>query len=274
MAIGELRLEVGEATLYAARYGAQGEAVILLHGLGETGATWDEVVPRLSESLRVIVPDLRGCGASTHDDVPYTLDRAARDVLAVARAAGAPRFCVVGHSLGGVIAQELLTRHGDHVDAAVLVSTSSRVGRRATDMWLRVAAIVEARGVATSFDAHARAFSDDFATRRPDVVDVHARRAASCDAGIYTAQARAAAAYDYSEALEDVRQPVLVLQGLADRLTSPGGSVLLERDLPNASLEMMDGVGHNLHVEEPERFVTLVTDFLERSRQWGANPRR
>jgi pimeloyl-ACP methyl ester carboxylesterase len=48
-------------------------------------------------------------------------------------------------------------------------------------------------------------------------------------------------------------------------MTSPGGSVLLSRALPHAELEMIEGVGHNLHVEMGERFIAAVLDFLERN---------
>jgi len=110
----------------------------------------------------------------------------------------------------------------------------------------------------------ARAFSETFAAEHPELVADQGRVSASTDAKVYAAQARAASSYDYSEALAAVENPVLVMQGLADRMTSPGGSVLLSRALPHGELELIEGVGHNLHVEMGERFVTAVLDFLAR----------
>jgi len=97
-----------------------------------------------------------------------------------------------------------------------------------------------------------------------ELVEEHGRISASTDATVYSAQARAASSYDYSVALAAVENPVLVLQGLADRMTSPGGSVLLSRAIPGSELRMIEGVGHNLHIEMGERFVELVVEFLTR----------
>jgi pimeloyl-ACP methyl ester carboxylesterase len=61
-----------------------------------------------------------------------------------------------------------------------------------------------------------------------------------------------------------VENPVLVVQGQEDRLTSPGGSVLLSRALPNATLMLEPHVGHNAHLELGARFVEIVREFLAR----------
>ncbi len=56
--------------------------------------------------------------------------------------------------------------------------------------------------------------------------------------------------------------PALVVQGLDDRLTPPGGSVILARALPRVRLLMIPGAGHNLPLEMPERFADLVLAFV------------
>ena len=103
-----------------------------------------------------------------------------------------------------------------------------------------------------------------FAAEHPGLVAAQGRISASADAKVYSAQARAASCYDYSAALAAVEHPVLVMQGLADRMTSPGGSVLLSRALPHGELRLIEGVGHNLHTEMGDRFVATVLDFLAR----------
>jgi pimeloyl-ACP methyl ester carboxylesterase len=80
---------------------------------------------------------------------------------------------------------------------------------------------------------------------------------------VYAEQARAASAYDYTNALARVTQPVLVMQGLADTMTSPGGSVILSRALANSRLEMIENVSHNLHIELGEEFGRRVAAFLD-----------
>src|SRR4051794_24342098 len=83
-------------------------AILLVHGLGGSRRTWSALIPLLAEHARVVVPDLRGCGDSTRGSAPYTLARAADDLRLVAEAVGVERYVAVGHSLGGVLVEELL----------------------------------------------------------------------------------------------------------------------------------------------------------------------
>jgi pimeloyl-ACP methyl ester carboxylesterase len=216
----------------------------------------------LARSRRVIVPELRGCGESERGAEPYSFAVLAGDAVAVLDALSVAKCHVVGHSLGGVVAQELLTLHSERCASAVLISTSSRVGEAAATGWLRLADSVERRGFESAESAAARGFSAEFAREHPETVRALGSVAVTANRSVYAEQARAASAYDYTQALEKVRQPVLVVQGLADRLTSPGGSVILSRALPAARLEMIENVGHNLHIELGERFVALVDAFF------------
>ncbi len=257
-----MRIAANDAELEVDCAGEHGPAIVLVHGLGGSRRTWGPLAPLIAKHARVFVPDLRGCGASTRGSAEWTLAQAADDVQQMARALGLARYVAVGHSLGGVIVEEILVRRPAEVAAAVLVSTSSRLNEKATENWRRLADTVEARGLSDSPAAAARGYSESFAAAHEDIVAEHARLSAATDRHVYAAQARAASSYDYTPALGGVVCPVLVLQGLADRLTPPGGSVLLHRALPaNARLEMIEGAGHNLPIEMPERVAELILDF-------------
>ncbi len=84
---------------------------------------------------------------------------------------------------------------------------------------------------------------------------------------VYAEQARAASCYDYTDALAAVDRPVLIVQGLADRLTGPGGSVIMSRALPKAELWMVEGVGHNAHIELGVLFRDRAEEFFEQSEE-------
>ncbi len=122
--------------------------------------------------------------------------------------------------------------------------------------------MVEERGLEVTADAQSRGFGERFAASHPEVVARHAGITRRADANVYAEQARAASNYDYTEALSGVGRPVLIIQGLADRLTSPGGSVIMSRALPRAELMMVDDVGHNAHIEMGETFVKKVEAFF------------
>ena len=258
-----MRTVVDDVEIEVDCQGERGPAIVLVHGLGGSRRTLSALAADLAAEARVFLPDLRGCGDSTRGTEPYTLARAADDIAGVAAAAGLDRWIAVGHSLGGVVVEELISRGLESIAAGVLISTSSKLSEKATQNWERIAATVEAKGVYTSPAARARGLTSDFAARRPDVLDFHADIAAQADRHVYAEQARAASRYDYTDALANVRCPVLILQGLADEMTPPGGSVLLERAMPDrARLEMIEGAGHNLPLEMPHLVAEKILAFL------------
>lgn len=256
-------IDSNDARLYADSVGNGSPSAILVHGLGGSRLSWGNLGLELGATRRIAVPDLRGCGLSQRGSEAYTLDLLGDDLVRLIDALGEDRVHLLGHSLGGVVCQNVLCRHNDRCMSAVLISTSSRVGEQPRRNWLRLAESVEARGLSRSQTGATRGFSPEFANDNPRVVVAHSKLAAASDPIVYAEQARAASDYDYSKALGEVAQPVLVIQGLADRLTSPGGSVLLSRALANARLEMIEGVGHNAHIEMGDVLSTLVDSFFE-----------
>jgi pimeloyl-ACP methyl ester carboxylesterase len=94
--------------------------IVLLHGMGMSAAVWDATRAHLPDSLAL---DLPGHGARAHE---APLDNADELADHVARVVHAPTFVVVGHSMGGAIAQALMRRHRERVERAVLVASALR----------------------------------------------------------------------------------------------------------------------------------------------------
>jgi pimeloyl-ACP methyl ester carboxylesterase len=102
-----------------------GPVVIALHGFPQTSASWAGVVPPLvAAGYRVLAPDQRGYspGARPRGVASYALRRTVGDVLALADAAGAERFHVVGHDWGAAVGWALAGRHPDRVTTLTAVS--------------------------------------------------------------------------------------------------------------------------------------------------------
>ncbi|WP_372698943.1 alpha/beta fold hydrolase [Arthrobacter sp. JSM 101049] len=109
-------IDVGEAIIHV-RHAGRGKAVLLLHGHPRTGATWHRVAPALVElGFRVVVPDLRGYGASrgpapAADHAPASKRAMARDLVVVMDALGIGRFSVAGHDRGSYVAYRIAMDH-------------------------------------------------------------------------------------------------------------------------------------------------------------------
>jgi 3-oxoadipate enol-lactonase len=239
----------------------EGTPLVLLHGLGNDLTMWDADAEVFARHHRVIRPDVRGFGESDKPAGPYTMEMFAEDVARLLMAEGIGRAHIAGISMGGVIAQRLALDFPERVRSLVLISTSSEVGESAVKAWHRLADLIETRGFDTRNADASRAFSAGFARTHPQVVAELGRRNAANDPRSYAAAARASADYRWTDELNEIEAPVLILQGLEDQLTPPGGSVKMQRALPHARLLMVEGAGHNLPLEQPALFRAALLAF-------------
>ena len=100
-----------------------GEPLLLIMGMGYTSALWYRLRPLMARHYRTLVFDNRGVGQSEAPEGPYQIHTLAADALAVLEAAGAEQAHVLGLSLGGMMAQELVLAHPQRVRALVLGAT-------------------------------------------------------------------------------------------------------------------------------------------------------
>lgn len=259
---------VNGTTLHYDEHG-NGRPLLLIHGIGGSGLDWAGVVPRLAHDYRVIAVDVRGFGRSQKPPGPYTPAQWAADLAALLRHIGAAPAVVLGHSMGGVIAQRLLLDYAELFEAAILQSTSSQVKEQAAAYWEGQAAEIERDGLGPSIARRQAGYTEEFKREHPDVLAMDERRVRLNEPHAYAAAARAVARYNYTDALKTVRKPVLIIQGLDDTQTPPGGSVIMSRAIPGARLEMLERCGHNVMVDQPDRLVELVLGFL--GEVWQSN---
>lgn len=237
----------------------EGTPLVLTHGLGDDHRFWDPCVELLRPHHRVVRWDVRGFGRSGKPAGPYDLDLYADDLRHVFDHMRIERGILVGLSMGGVIAQRFLLEHANRLGGVVLVSTSSEISEKATANWRRLADRVESRGFGR-VDA-SRSFAKEFARTHPAAVEAAGLQTASNDPAGYAAAARAVSDYHFTAALGAVRTPALIVQGLDDQLTPPGGSVKLSRAIPHSRLLLLPDAGHSLPIENPVLFTSIVLAF-------------
>jgi pimeloyl-ACP methyl ester carboxylesterase len=186
----------------------------------------------------------------------------ARDLAGLLQSCEISQAHVVGISMGGVVAQRFALDYPHVVRSLILISTSSEVGEQARVAWEKTAAVIEQRGFSSSPDFARRIFAPHFVQTRPQEVKAMVARTAANDPRAYAAAARAIGSYDWTAELHRIRMPTLILQGLDDKLTPPGGSVRLNRGLPRSRLLMIPDCGHAVPLEKPELFTHAVLAFL------------
>jgi len=238
-----------------------GTPLVLTHGLGDDLHFWDDTAATLAEHHTLLRWDVRGFGLSDKPPGPYSPTLLAADLAALLDALHFPSVHLGGLSMGGVIAQRFALDHPQRVRSLLLVSTSSEVGPRGAANWQRLADSIERHGFGDGARDATRSFSPSFAARHPERVTAAGEQTARNDPRAYAAAARAMSDYHWTADLARVRVPVLILQGLADQLTPPGGSVKMHRVFPASRLLMIPDTGHSVPIEQPALFSSALLAF-------------
>jgi pimeloyl-ACP methyl ester carboxylesterase len=240
-----------------------GSPVLLLQGQATPMAGWDRVAAGLATQFRVLRCEQRGTGGSApgpRGEVAadrFTTRALAADVRAVLDAAGVDRAQVVGHSMGGKIAQWLAVDSPTRVASLVLLATSAG----AADGVPRDAEAHRLLLGGEPGDRRRLFFADDWAAGHRDEV----RTFFALDAGRPTLRAlyRASTTHDALAALPRISAPTLVVHGTADRLAALASAERIAAKIPGAELVVVPGAGHGLHLDSPEA-AAAVRAFLTR----------
>jgi 3-oxoadipate enol-lactonase len=235
----------------------------LVHGGLVDSATWSRQAAALAPVARVLTYDLRGYGDGATTATATTVPDHARDLIALWDASGVDRGVVVGFSVGGLIAQEVALRAPERVAGLVLVSTAGRVGDAARRLYIERAAEIDAHGLEPSLDALLdRAFSGGFRERQPELTARYRQQVATMPPQTIAGTLRAVARHDRLADLGAIRCPTLVVAGDQDPAMGVAAASELHNRLPDATLVVLRGAGHTIHVERPSTFAHLVADFL------------
>lgn len=245
-----------------------GPPLLLIHGLGYARWGWGPIADLLSERFRLVLFDNRGIGGSDCPPGPYSTGDMARDALAVLDAAGIERAHVLGTSLGGMIAQELVATAPGRVERLVLVCTTPGgpdaypLPERSITLFGEAASLRPEVALRRFVE---NALSDDAVRTRPAIVEqiVERRLANPQPLDCWRAQSAAAFTFDAAARLGRVSVPTLLVHGTADTVVDHRNSDLLAELIPGSRLELFAGAGHLLFWEEPERFARVVGAFLE-----------
>ena len=251
----------------------EGDRVIVLtHGMGEALGTWDPDVPDLSRKYRVLRWDCRGHGESDMPDVPYSAAMHARDLAGLLKALGIAKAHVGGESMGGAIAQRFLLDFPEMSASGFILCSSSQVSDKMFDAWEQRAKIAEEQGTQAVLDAEA-SFGNSSPSIKPyppEREELQRQWTLKIPGKIYAHTVRAMAAYNWTADLRTIRVPVLILQGLQDAMTPPGGSVIMHRNIPNSQLVMMDECSHSIMNDQPEQWRRHLLNFLDGVVAWTA----
>jgi len=259
-------VDVSGRELSYVRRGTGSEPLLLIQGMSGNHLAWGEqFLSELEADFDLITYDHRGVGLSAWVTEPFTLADLADDAVGLLDALDVETAHVLGISMGGMVAQELVLRHPQRLrtltlgctyaggpgsrltapEVVQLISESALSGDR--DWAIRVGFEVN---LSDRFRADASRFAPfrDMVMTYPTAVQV------------ILLQAQAIQGHDTSARLGEIAAPTLVVHGTEDRVLDVSNGELIATQIPGARLEILDGVGHMFWWEEPERSAELVRE--------------
>ncbi len=255
------------------RVQGDGPAVLLLHGIPTHGQLWDEVGPRLAAAARVIVPDLLGFGRSAAPaGLPVDIASHAAYMGELLDALGTPRATVVGHDIGGGIAQILAAHHRGRVERLGLVNSACydawpvpgmRAIQAAAPLVKQLPARLVMRGIRRGLrrgfvhseraDAYLERFVRPFST--PDGLRRFVNQACALDNRHTQAVA---------PLLPTLRVPVEVIWGTQDPFLETRWAERLASEIPTAELARIPDASHFAPADAPAEVAAAILRLLRR----------
>jgi 3-oxoadipate enol-lactonase len=250
----------------------EGDALLLIAGVGYSGWYWNKVVPELAQDFKVITFDNRGAGASDKPAGPYSVRIMAEDTIGLLDTLNITSAHVMGHSLGGFIAQELILLRPDLVNKLILASTNCG----GMDV---IPITPEAMEVLTNREGDpmelvkrgiAIACAPDFIKQEEELTQelIAYRFSNPVPPEQYQAQVMAGAgmsalsAEQVKERTTSISVPTLILFGEYDQVVPPGNAEILSSLIADSEVKIIAGTGHMFPIEDPVSTVTIIREFL------------
>lgn len=249
-----------------------GHPLLLITGVGYGKWFWNKVVPGLARHFQVITFDNRGAGESDKPEGPYTVPMMAADTAGLLDALEIKGAYVMGHSLGGFIAQELVVTRPDLVGKLILASTNYG-GMKVIPITPEAVKVLTDRSgdpVELVRRGIAIACAPGFAEKKMSVAKelFEYRFTNPVPPAQYAAQVAAGAGMSaltddmVDQRMSAIRVPTLILFGEFDMVVSPGNASLMAEKIAGAKVNVLPGVGHMFPVEDPAATVDAIVRFL------------
>jgi pimeloyl-ACP methyl ester carboxylesterase len=228
--------------------------VVLIHGAGGNHLFWPTEIRRLSK-YRVLAPDLPGHGKSGGHG-QQAISAYAREVVSWMELSGTGRAVVVGHSMGSAVALQLAIEHSESILALGLLGAGAK-------MRVRPDILADSAGPSSYHIAVDTLTKMSFSSSAdPRLVELAGRRMLETRYSVLHGDLLACDAFDVSDHLSGIQQPVLLICGAEDQLTPLRYSQYLAGSLRNSHLEVVPEAGHMVMLEKPGVVADLLLEFL------------
>ena len=243
------------------RRAGSGKALIIIHGFLGGAGIWLSQQTGFNKIFDVVAVDLPGFARSPIGNAPNSMPGFVAEIIALADHLKFDRFSLIGWSFGGMIAQQTALDHPQRIERLVLAGTAA-VGElpQRFETWSETLSRIKSEGVAATTKRTVRTWftSGEADPFFPVCMD-------ACEGASETACINAISAmqpWRAKDRLGEIRSPTLVIVGDRDLSTTPKDSWTLWEGLTSANLCILPSCAHGAHMERPELFNRVTTEFL------------
>ena len=265
------KIHANEIDMYYEIHGS-GSPLVLIAGLGYNSWMWHKMVPGLAQHFQVITFDNRGVGETDKPAGPYTAQLLADDTAALMQALGIARAAILGHSMGGFIAQAFALNHPERVTKLILSATNFGGPRHipVTPEALAVLTDTKSDPVERLRRGILISCTPGFGDAHPEIVNewVNYRVQHPIDLAGYQAQLAIglgllAEEASFEKKLQNISALTLILFGADDKVVPPGNAELLAKEIPNNTIRILPNAGHFYPFDAPDAVNAAIIEFLK-----------
>ena len=263
------KVQIDGYTIAYRKFGDKGAPLLLIAGLTADMSVWEPMIPELSKNHQVLIFDNLGVGYSQYPDVQVSLDEMASISNKLAESVFATPYHVVGHSMGGAIAQIVAKNHPSLLSLTIVCSFS-----KLSPLFTLVCKQKEKmydQGLPPQFIdelALPWAFAPEYLEKEGVLEGIYKFQEENpcpqSKAG-YKMQLNALLGFESIKWLVKIQAPTLIIGGEKDLIAPKEDSIQLTEGIPNARLELLPNIGHVPQFENPERLANLMSNFLSQA---------
>jgi pimeloyl-ACP methyl ester carboxylesterase len=237
-----------------------GPAIVLLHGWMCNRTFWKEQIHFLSKEHKVLAPDFRGHGNSDIPEGGYTIEQLSEDLAKIMNGLAINQAVVVGHSMGGMVAQQFCVNNREYVSGLILAAT---IAADLEDQL--ISKLIMADTPLLGFrDAFLRYFKHWFSPDTdPHIVQWIKDQMLRTPEQVGLSLVRSYFRFDLRADLPSLSMPTLIIGAAADGSALPVESKTLADVIPDAHFEIIEGSGHFPMLESPKAFNCKLKEYLK-----------
>ncbi len=240
---------------------------MLIAGLASDSQSWQPIVEELSRHYLVILPDNRGAGRTTPQDVETSIQHIANDCVALLGHLGLPSATLLGHSMGGFVALECAIRYPERVSGLILAGTSAFSSARNNLLFRDWVSYLKS-GLDSElwfrnlfYWLFSKRFFED-TKALTDAVRLAVEYPYPQSVIALEKQVNAIMEFNCQEHLSKIEAKTLIICGKEDLLFPPEDSIKVLQAIPRARAALIENAPHAIHVEYPQAFTDRILHFL------------